>query len=235
MRTIVTSAAYRQSARVTPEALQKDPENRLLSRSPRTRLDAEVVRDSVLKAAGLLSPKIGGPSVFPPQPPGITTEGAYGPLTWTVSQGEDRFRRGLYTFAKRTTPYAMSSTFDAPSGEACVARREVSNTPLQALTMLNDEVVIEAARHAGRTAAADPAPAAEKIAALFRRCLSRAPDDAEVALLLKYLESQRARIGALELDAVKIAGKGDGANFERAAWTLLFRALLNLDEFVTRS
>ena len=235
MRLIVTSAAYRQSARVTAEALQKDPENKLLSRSPRTRLDAEVVRDSVLKAAGLLSPKIGGPSVFPPQPPGITTEGAYGPLTWTVSQGEDRYRRGLYTFAKRTAPYAMFSTFDGPSGEACVARREVSNTPLQALTMLNDEVVVEAARHAGKSAAADPAPAEKKIAAMFRRCLSREPDAAEVALLLKYLETQKARIAAQEVDAVKIAGKGDGADVERAAWTLLFRALLNLDEFVTRS
>jgi hypothetical protein len=235
MRLIVTSAAYRQSARVTPEALQKDPENKLLSRSPRTRLDAEVVRDSVLQAAGLLSPKIGGPSVFPPQPPGITTEGAYGPLTWVVSQGEDRYRRGLYTFAKRTTPYAMFATFDGPSGEACVARREVSNTPLQALTMLNDEVVVEAARHAGRTAAADPAPAEKKLAAMFRRCLSREPDAAEVALLLKYLETQKARIAAREVDAVKIAGKGDGDPVERAAWTLLFRALLNLDEFVTRS
>ena len=235
MRTLVTSAAYRQSARVTAEALQKDPENKLLSRSPRTRLDAEVVRDSTLKAAGLLSSKIGGPSVFPPQPPGITTEGTYGPLPWTVSQGEDRFRRGLYTFAKRTAPYAMFATFDGPSGEACVARREVSNTPLQALTMLNDEVVVEAARQVGRTAAADPAPAEKKIAGLFRRCLSREPDPAEVALLLKYLDAQRARIAAHELDAVKIAGKGDGAPAERAAWTLLFRALLNLDEFVTRS
>jgi hypothetical protein len=235
MRLIVTSTAYRQSARVTPEALQKDPENRLLSRSPRTRLDAEVVRDAVLTAAGLLSPKIGGPSVFPPQPPGITTEGAYGPLNWAVSQGEDRYRRGLYTFAKRTTPYAMFATFDGPSGEACVARREVSNTPLQALTMLNDEVVVEAARQAGRAAAVDAAPAERKIAAMFRRCLSREPDEAEVALLLKYLGTQRARLAANELDANKIAGKGDGSAVERAAWTLLFRALLNLDEFVTRS
>jgi hypothetical protein len=235
MRLIVTSAAYRQSARVTPDALRKDPENRLLSRSPRTRLDAEVVRDTVLTAAGLLSPKIGGPSVFPPQPPGITTEGAYGPLTWTVSQGEDRYRRGLYTFAKRTTPYAMFATFDGPSGEACMARREVSNTPLQALTMLNDEVVVEAARHVGRTSAVDAAPTDRKIAALFRRCLSREPDEAELALLLKFLGTQRARLTANELDPVRIAGKGDGSAVERAAWTLLFRALLNLDEFVTRS
>jgi hypothetical protein len=131
-RLLLTSNTYRQSAAITPAASANDPQNRLLSHFPRVRLEAEMVRDVALRVSSLLSEKIGGPSVFPPQPPGITSEGAYGPLTWTVSPGEDRYRRGLYTFAKRTAPYAMFATFNGPSGEACIARREISNTPLQA-------------------------------------------------------------------------------------------------------
>ena len=146
-RLIVTSATYQQSSRVTPELLAKDPENRLLVRGPRVRLEAEVIRDSMLYESGLLSEAIGGPSVFPPQPASVTTEGTYGGLAWNVSPGGDRYRRGLYTFTKRTAPYAMFTTFDAPSGEVCVARREVSNSPLQALTVLNDVVFEEARRH----------------------------------------------------------------------------------------
>ncbi len=145
-RLIVTSATYQQSSHVTPELLAKDPENKLLARGPRVRLEAEVIRDSVLRQSGLLCEAIGGPSVFPPQPPGVTTEGTYGGLAWNVSPGRDRYRRGLYTFTKRTAPFAMFTTFDAPSGEVCVARREVSNSPLQALTLLNDVVFEEAAQ-----------------------------------------------------------------------------------------
>src|SRR5439155_7740249 len=122
-RLIVTSAAYRQSSRMTSELRAKDPENRLMARGPRVRLDAELIRDSVLTISGQLSAKIGGPSVFPPQPEGVTTMGVYGPLEWRVSEGEDRYRRGLYTFTKRTAPYAMFTTFDAPSGEAVCPRR----------------------------------------------------------------------------------------------------------------
>src|SRR6185503_1196965 len=119
-----------QSSRVTPELLERDPQNVLLARGPRFRVEAEIVRDAALKSAGLLSSKLGGPSVFPPQPASVTTEGAYGPLTWTPSTGESRFRRSLYTFAKRTAPFALYGAFDAPSGEACIARRDTSNTPL---------------------------------------------------------------------------------------------------------
>ncbi|RPH37842.1 MAG: DUF1553 domain-containing protein, partial [Planctomycetota bacterium] len=226
LRTMVLSAAYRQSSETTPEAREKDPENKLLSRSPRPRLDAEQVRDAALRATGLLSPKIGGPSVYPPQPPGITTEGTYGPLTWTVSSGEDRYRRGLYTFAKRTAPYAMFSTFDGPSGEACQARREVSNTPLQALTLLNDEVVVEACRHAGKVLAGEAGSDEEKVLRAFRRVLVRAPSPDERTLLMNFLESQRRRLEAKELTAEALGGN---------AWALLVRALLNLDEFVTRN
>jgi hypothetical protein len=230
LRILVNSAAYQQSSVTTAEARAKDPENRLLSRSPRPRLDAEQVRDAALQATGLLSPKIGGPSVYPPQPPGITTEGAYGPLTWTVSSGEDRYRRGLYTFAKRTAPYAMFSTFDGPSGEACLARRDVSNTPLQALTLMNDEVFLEASRHAGKVLAGEAGTDDEKVSRAFRRILVRAPAPEEQALMLKFLKSQQRRLESKELDATKLGGDAGAA-----AWTLLVRALLNLDEFVTRN
>ncbi|MEQ8837786.1 MAG: PSD1 and planctomycete cytochrome C domain-containing protein, partial [Lacipirellulaceae bacterium] len=142
---IVMSATYRQSSLTDDNKRSHDPENKLLSRGPRLRVESELVRDIVLKSSGLLSSKIGGPSVFPPQPPGIT-EAAYGALQWKVSLGEDPYRRGLYTFNKRTAPYAAFGIFDAPSGEVCVPRRDRSNTPLQSLALLNDEVVLEAAR-----------------------------------------------------------------------------------------
>src|SRR5262249_40732649 len=150
-------------------------QNRLLARGPRVRMEAEMIRDSVLRASGLLSSKLGGPSVFPPQPPNVTTEGAYGQLAWKVSPGGDRYRRGLYTFTKRTTPYAMFSPFDGPSGEVCVARREVSNTPLQALTMLNDAVILDASQALGRLLVKKTAGVEERVVELFRRILTRAP------------------------------------------------------------
>ncbi|HXW84852.1 MAG TPA: DUF1549 domain-containing protein, partial [Candidatus Binataceae bacterium] len=160
---IVMSATYQQSSRITPELLTRDPENKLLARGPRVRLEAELIRDSLLKVGGLLSPKRGGPSVFPPQPVSVTTEGVYGPIQWKPSTGEDRYRRGMYTFLKRSIPYAMFSTFDGVTGETCLARREVSNTPLQALTMLNDLVVIEAAQKLGSTLASAPGPIEERM------------------------------------------------------------------------
>jgi hypothetical protein len=234
-RMLVLSATYRQSSRVTPDRLERDPDNRWLARMPRLRLEAELVRDAVLRAGGLLSGKMGGPSVFPPQPPGITTEGAYGPLEWKVSEGTDRYRRGLYTFMKRTAPYAMFATFDAPSGEACVARREASNTPLQALTGLNDEVVMEAAVAAGRWAAAQPGRVEEKAARLFERCLARTPTRAERRMLVEFWEAQHARFAAGEVDAAELAGVGEEGRVERAAWVALARVLMNLDEFLVRS
>jgi mono/diheme cytochrome c family protein len=233
-RLIVTSATYRQSSRVTPELLAKDPDNRLLARGPRVRLEAEVIRDAALRASGLLSEKLGGPSVFPPQPAGVTTEGAYGQLAWNVSPGEDRYRRGLYTFSKRTAPYAMFTTFDGPSGEVCVARREVSNTPLQALTLLNDPVFTEAAQALGRLMAARPGTVEERIEYLFRRCLTRAPQADERSLLVQFYETQKRRCLNKELDAAALAGKGDGDVNERAAWTALARTLLTLDETIVK-
>jgi hypothetical protein len=237
---IVTSATYRQSSRVSPELLEHDPQNKLLARAPRVRLDAELVRDASLRFSGLLTEKLGGPSVFPPQPAGVSSEGTYGPLAWKVSEGPDRYRRGLYTFSKRTAPYAMFLAFDAPSGEACLARREVSNTPLQALTMLNDPVFIEAAQALGKMLAADPAgdadPAgnAEKLDHLFTRCVSRHPTASERDALLAFHTANVGRIERGELDAAKIAG-GDAENLPaRAAWTLTARAIMNLDETITK-
>jgi hypothetical protein len=239
---IVMSATYQQSSAVLPVALEKDPQNKLLAHFPRQRLEAEQLRDSALKISGLLSPKLGGPSVFPPQPASITSEGAYGALNWKVSEGPDRYRRGLYTFTKRTAPYAMFQTFDGPSGEACIARREVSNTPLQALTILNDGVFLEAAQALGKQAvqgglAAEELTAEqidEQIATIFRRCLVRPPTDRELGALRGFYNAQVSRLRVRELDAGKIAGAREGDPVQRAAWTLVARAILNLDEAIVK-
>ncbi len=193
-----------------------------------------MIRDVVLGSSGLLSAKIGGPSVFPPQPPGVTSEGTYGALAWTTSTGEDRYRRGLYTFAKRTAPYAMTAAFDGPSGEACTARRETSNTPLQALTLLNDAAMVEAAQALGRAIAERPGTDRERVVLLFRRVVIRPPAEHEADLILAFLEHQRERLASGELKAAEIAGNGEGDVPARAAWTLVARAILNLDEAVTK-
>jgi hypothetical protein len=231
---IVMSATYQQSSRVTPEVLARDPLNILLARAPRVRLEAEMIRDATLRAGGLLSEKIGGPSVFPPQPAGVTQEGTYGKIDWKVSEGEDRYRRGLYTFSKRTAPYAMFNTFDGPTGESCLARREVSNTPLQALTLLNDAVFVEAAQALGRELVLRPGTEKERVVEAFRRCLSRPPSADEVSSLLQFYQAQKQRFISQELKAEIIAGKGEGDVNERAAWTALVRALFNLDEAIVK-
>jgi hypothetical protein len=230
---IVTSATYRQSSHVTPELLARDADNRLLARGPRVRLEAEQIRDSALEAAGLLSAKMYGPSVFPPQPASVTSEGAYGKLEWKVSDGEDRYRRGLYTFAKRTAPYAMAGTFDAPSGEACLARREVTNTALQALTMLNDAVLMEGAQALAKRVAAHPGKTEDRVAFLWRLCLVRPPTGEESARIAKFFEAQRERFAVDPDRADAVAGAGPNAA-ARAAWTVTARAVLNLDEFITK-
>lgn len=257
-RLIVTSATYRQTSRVTPELLAKDPQNRWLARGPRFRIEAELVRDSALKISGLLSPKLGGPSVFPPQPPGVASEGAYGAMSWNVSAGADRYRRGMYTFSKRTAPYAVFNAFDSPSGEACVARREVSNTPLQALALMNDTVFWEAAQalgtefagavatdsltgQAGGTPAPQEGSTEKRIVELFQRCLVRPPSPDELRLLAEFHRAQHERFANKEVDAAAVAGMGEvgasneGLAIERAAWTVLARAILNLDETITKN
>jgi mono/diheme cytochrome c family protein len=233
---IVLSATYQQAATVTPELRERDPVNVLLTRGPRLRLEAEMVRDSALVASGLFTDKVGGPSVYPPQPPGVTSEGAYGALNWKVSEGPDRYRRGLYTFAKRTAPYAMAATFDGPSGEACLARRERSNTPLQALTLLNDTVFMECARALGQLAVKADGDEASRVELLFRRCLTRPPTTEERAKLMQFYQAQLARFATGELKAAELLEAKDGEHLnEQAAWTTVARVLLNLDETITKS
>ncbi len=215
-RLIVTSATYRQSSVVTPELAEKDRENLLLARGSRFRLDAEIVRDGALSAAGLLSTKMGGPGVYPPQPASVTSEGTYGRIEWKPSEGEDRYRRSLYTFIKRTAPFAMATTFDAPTGESCIARRDVSNSPLQALTLLNDEMFMEAARALGTKTLAAAADDDGRIAFVLRRCVTRPPAPDEIATMKAFVDAQRAR---------KVADKD--------IWTAVARAALNLDESIT--
>jgi len=233
-RQMVLSATYRQSSQVRPESLARDPENLLLSRAPRPRIEAEIIRDSVLRASGLLSSKRGGPGVRPPQPAGVT-EVAYGSPKWDASGGEDRYRRSIYTFIKRTAPFAMFNTFDAPGGEACIARRNVSNTPLQALTLLNDVMFVEAAQALGKTTAALPGDDAARIRAIFQRVLTREPRPDEVARLQEFVVAQRERLTSGKLNAQQIAGGGPDGAVERAAWTTLARALFSLDEAVVRN
>jgi hypothetical protein len=176
---------------------------------------------------------MGGPGVRPPQPAGVTEVGV-GEPTWQASDGEDRYRRSLYTFHKRTTPFALLQTFDAPSGEACVVRREASTTPLQALTLLNDVLVVDASRALGTMLANERGSDRERLQRAFLRCLTRPADDDEAASLLAFVASQRARLVAGELDAAAIAGPGDGDRQEVAVWALLARVLFNLDEFLFR-
>jgi len=238
-RAIVTSATYRQSSKATPALLARDPKNELLARGPRFRVDAEVVRDIALAASGLLNRKVGGPSVFPPQPEGATSL-AYGGGGWPVSTGADRYRRGLYTYLKRTAPYASFVVMDAPTSDTTCVRRERSNTPLQALTLLNDAVFLEAAQAlARRVLARGPGSPDDRVTYAFRLCLARPPRADERQALVAFYDRQKARFRAGELDAAKVAGidpkAGTGDDpADLAAWTVVARALLNLDETVTK-
>jgi hypothetical protein len=233
---IVMSATYQQSSSSTEDLEKRDPENILLAHGPRFRIEAELVRDTALAESGLLSPKLGGPSVFPPQPAGVSTEGAYGPLQWKTSEGADRYRRGLYTFAKRTTPYAMTATFDGPSGEACLARRDRSNTPLQALTLLNDEVFVECARTLGQWAASQSGSELQIAEKLFRRCLTRPPSPQECKKLTAFYQAQLNRFDKGELKPSDFASVSDPEiGKSAAAWATVARVLLNLDENVSKS
>jgi len=228
-RTIVLSATYRQAS------FRNDGQMtnlRLLNVYPRNRLEAEVIRDSILATSGLLSFKIGGPGVFPPQPAGVTNEGTYGKLVWNTSNGEDRFRRGLYTFVKRTAPYAMFSTFDGPTGESCVARREVSNSPLQALSMMNDPVVMEAAEYLGTQSSKTIKDDTEMINHLYMSILTRLPSPVELKKLLDFQKVVRKQLDSNETDVKKLTNQnGDSRT---ASWIVVARALMNLDEAITK-
>jgi len=227
---------------MTPEMEKRDPQNVLYARGPRFRVEAEVVRDIALASSGLLNEKIGGPSVFPPQPPGIS-ELSYGPLKWTDSVGPDRYRRGMYTFLKRTAMYPMETTFDGPTAEVVCARRIRSNTPLQALTTLNDTVFVECAQAmAKRVVEECPSDdATARAAEVFRLCVARRPDPTELKSIVDFYEAQLKRFQAdKKLDPAAVA-LADPKNEPRgtkvdelAAWTTVARSMLNLDETVTK-
>jgi len=232
-RLIVTSATYRQASAVSPELAAVDPANVLLARGPRVRLEAEVIRDSLLAAAGLLSTKMYGPGVRPPQPEGVT-EVAYGNPKWPASSGEDRHRRSVYTFQKRTAPFAMTTTFDGPTGEACLVRRDVSNSPLQALTLLNDPMFVEVSRALGAAVMRAGGDDATRLADLARRVVSRPFDPDEQSALAAFLAEQRQRLAAGDLDAAELVGDDGPDATERAAWMLVARAVMNLDEAIVK-
>jgi hypothetical protein len=231
-RLIVGSSTYRQQSAVSSALLEVDPRNELLARGPRFRLGAETVRDVMLWASGLWSPKMYGRGVFPPQPPSVT-ELAYGNIEWTSSEGEDRFRRSLYTFKKRTAPFAAFAVFDAPTGENCVVQRDRSDTPLQALTLLNDEMYLEFARAIALRAATNIHGDQEIAATIFRRLLTRPPNPAEIAAILQYQQTQLQRLSEGDLIAAEVAA-GECVTNQQAAWIMVARALMNLDESVTK-
>jgi hypothetical protein len=239
-RLVVTSATYRQASRVSPELLKKDRFNRLLARGPRFRMEAEMVRDATLAVAGLLSPRMYGPSVMPYQPDGIW-KSTYSNDNWVTSPGSERHRRGLYTFIKRTSPYPAMTTFDAPSREVCTVRRISTNTPLQALVTLNDQVYIEAAQALARRALREAGPSAEeRIALALRQALVRPGEPREVealaALYRRRLEHYRKHGDAARTLATDPLGPPpDGADVaELAALTSVCNVILNLDEFLSR-
>jgi mono/diheme cytochrome c family protein len=236
-RVIVTSATYRQSSQVREDIAARDPYNILLARQSRQRLEAEVIRDVMLASSGLLVRTIGGPSVRPPQPAGISELTYAGSAKWVESVGADRYRRGLYTWFQRTSPYPLLMTFDAPDANLCVVKREKSNTPLQALTLLNDSVFVECAQSLGRrTRAEAKGDLSERLAYAFRLCTSRTPSKLELQRLISLHQKLLALCRADMAAAKRLVGPvSPGADVaEEATWLMVSRAMLNLDEVVMR-
>ena len=256
LRLLVTSAAYRQSSLVTPALVERDPDNRLLARGPRFRLPAEVVRDQALEVSGLLSSKMYGPPVRPPQPT-LGLAAAFGSTTdWQTSAGEDRLRRAIYTTWRRSNPYPSMATFDATNREVCTVRRSRTNTPLQALVTLNDPVYVESAQALARQMMAGGGANPEDCARLgFRLCLARAPHEMELARMVELYEHSRGRLAgnpeaarlltndpaAAAPAATAPAGTApaataapDASTVQLAAWTVVANVLLNLDEMMMK-
>jgi hypothetical protein len=243
-RLIATSATYRQSSHVTAELLETDPYNRLLTRGPRIRVNAEAIQDIALSVSGLLSPKIGGPSVFPPLPDGVM-QLSYGPIPWNVSEGDDRYRRAMYTFWKRSVPYPAMALFDAPTAEQSCVRRTRSNTPLQALVTLNEPTFIQASRWLAYRVLQESGVATDdaRLTLAFRTCTARKPDAAELSSLRKLLGDLLKEFAANPSDAARVAYTDPKSPVplpagttmtDLAAWSALSRTLLNLDETITK-
>ncbi|HUQ93270.1 MAG TPA: DUF1553 domain-containing protein [Bryobacteraceae bacterium] len=240
---IVTSATYRQVSKATPELIERDPQNKLLARMSRFRLPAEMVRDNALAASGLLNGDIGGKSVYPYQPVGLWEELAYGDVfsaqTYTPSHGKDLYRRSMYTFWKRTVPPAQLGTFDAPDREKCVARRPRTNTPLQALVLMNDPTYIEAARALAQKVISENRDAGARIKAAFRLASARTPSSQELKLLSSLAARQQTAYrkdpeSARRLLRVGASKAAHADPVELAAWTTVTSVILNLDEVITK-
>ena len=239
-RLIVNSATYKQSSKVTPELYARDPYNRLLARGPRFRVEGEVVQDIALSASGLLNLKVGGPSVRPPIPASVADQ-VYGGFTWPESTGEDRYRRGLYTFWKRALPFPTLLAFDAPTSENSCPRRVRSNTPLQALTTLNEKTFVEAAQAMGlRVMKEGGSDNASRARYAYRLCTGRAPTDAELRKLVNFWDEQYHYFENRSSAALAVAVPGltnvpPDVNIHKvAAWAMVSRAILNLDETLTK-
>jgi hypothetical protein len=239
IRSIVSSATYRQSSSPQGRLLESDPYNRLLSRSPRFRLPAEAIRDNALAISGLLNPQLGGKSVYPYQPADYYSD--KGRWKWTQSTGADLYRRGLYTFWRRTTFYPSFLVFDAPTREYCIVDRPRTNTPLQALVTLNDPVFVEAARVFGQRILQEGGDSVtQKLAFAFRLCVSRPPNDRELQVLQRLFTAHLTRFQADGAAAKAMVSNGSAPRPENlpvaelAAWTAMGNVLLNLDETITR-
>lgn len=229
IRLIVTSATYRQSSNSRPDLLERDPENILLARQSRVRLPAEQLRDSALLAGGLLNPRVGGPSVHPPQPAGVAELVYAGSFKWKDDEGPERYRRGLYIHYQRTAPYPMLANFDAPDANVACSRRRRSNSPLQALNLLNDPAYFEAAQ-AMALRVLDEAEAGKRLDYAFELALGRPPGERERARLQRLVDEQSALLAAHEKQAAALLPLRP----RDAAWVVAARVLLNLDEFITR-
>jgi hypothetical protein len=245
LKRIVLSSTYRQDSAAPPELISRDPENRLLARGPRFRLPAEIIRDQALVISGLLKNRLGGPGVFPYQPAdlykGIVVAASYPGTRWTESQGDDLYRRSLYTFWKRTVPHPTMTVFDAPDREFCVVRRSTTNTPLQALTLLNEPIFVEAARKlAERSLHEGGGTPDARLAFAFRLATGRAPDSEEMRILRQKLDEMLAAYKADEGAARKLVTVGASHSDpaipvgELAAYTAVANMILNLDEVITK-
>ena len=241
LKTIVTSATYRQASDVRAAHLERDPANELYARAPRYRMDAEMVRDVLLAVAGLLSRETHGPSVYPPQPDGLWQAAFNGERTWPESSGEERYRRGLYVFLRRTIPYPSLATFDAPSGEICTVRRTRTNTPLQAFVTLNDPVYVEAAQALARRIVREggSSPRSRVAHGLFLST-QRPPDEARISVLeelytgeLEHYRTDAAAALALATEPLGPLEEGQSAA-ELAAWTVVANVMLNQDAVLVR-
>ena len=241
-KTIVMSATYQQSPQVSPQSLAQDPENRLLARGPRLRLSAEGLRDQALALSGLLVEKQGGPSVRPYMPEGVWDEtSVYGDMRgYKPDSGENLYRRSLYTIWKRTAAPPSMLLFDSPNREICTVKRGRTNTPLQALALLNEITFVEAARTLGQRMIRDGGTPEERIARAFRHFTNRRPTDAELAVLVQGLAKKQARFAQFPEEAAKLISVGASlpdpaiSPAELAAYTATANVLLNLDEVITR-